>query len=66
MGNLFITIGIALILAGIAYKYGLLSWFGNLPLDFKMEGENFSFYAPIGSMIVISLFLSLLLKLFGR
>jgi len=66
VGNIFITVGIALVVIGIAYKFGLLSWFGNLPLDFKSEGENYSFYAPIGSMIVISLVLSLLMWLFNR
>ncbi len=64
--NIFITIGIILILIGLGYKYGLLNWFGNLPLDFKKEGENFSFYAPIGSMFVISVVLSLLMWLFNR
>ncbi len=66
MGNLIITIGIGLVIAGIAYKYGLLNWFGNLPLDFKSEGENVSFYAPIGSMLVISLVISLLMRLFNN
>jgi hypothetical protein len=66
MDNIFITLGIGLILVGIAYKFGLLGWFGNLPLDFKSEGENFSFYAPIGSMLLISLIISLLLRFFGR
>jgi hypothetical protein len=66
MDNIFITLGIGLIIVGIAYKYGLLDWFGNLPLDFKSEGENFSFYAPIGSMLLISLVLSLLMRFFGR
>ena len=66
MDNIFITLGIGLIIVGIAYKYGLLDWFGNLPLDFKSEGENFSFYAPVGSMLLISLVLSLLMRFFGR
>jgi len=66
MGNLIITVGIGLVIAGIAYKYGLLNWFGNLPLDFKSEGENVSFYAPIGSMLVISLVVSFLLRLFNN
>ena len=66
MGNLFITIGIGLVLVGIAYKYGLLNWFGNLPLDFKSEGENISFYAPIGSMIVISVVASFIMWVFNR
>jgi hypothetical protein len=65
MGNLFITLGIGLVVVGILYKFGLLNWFGNLPLDFKSEGENVSFYAPIGSMLVISLILSLLMRMFS-
>jgi di/tricarboxylate transporter len=64
MSDLFIALGVGFIVVGILYKYGLLDWFGNLPLDFKAEGENYSFYAPIGSMLLISLVLSLLFRLF--
>lgn len=64
MGNLFITIGIGLVVIGIAYKFGLLNWFGNLPLDFKSESEYASFYAPIGSMIVVSIVFSFLMWIF--
>lgn len=66
MGNTFITIGIGLVIVGIAYKYGLLNWFGNLPGDFKSEGENFSFFAPLGSMLVISIVVSFLMWIFNR
>ena len=66
MGNILIAVGIVLVLVAIAYDYGFLGWFGNLAPDFKKEGENFSFYAPIGSMIVVSLLLSLLMRLFGK
>jgi len=66
VGNLFITFGVVLVLIGVAYKFGLLNWFGNLPLDFKHQGENVSFFAPIGSMLVISLVASLLLWLFSQ
>jgi len=66
VGNLFITLGVVLVLIGVSYKFGLLNWFGNLPLDVKYQGENVSFFAPIGSMLVISLITSLLLWLFNE
>jgi len=39
MENMLIIIGIALIIVGLAYKLGLLGWFGNLPGDIKYEGD---------------------------
>jgi len=62
-GDLIIILGAALILIGVLVRYGLFSWFGNLPLDFKHKGENSFFFAPIGSMIVISIFFSAVMKL---
>lgn len=66
MGNLLITIGIALVIAGVAYKFGLLDWFGNLPGDIKYESEHTRIYMPIASMIIVSVVLSVLLWLFRR
>ncbi len=66
VSNLLIGIGLLLILAGIAFRYGLLGWFGHLPGDIRYEGDNFVFFAPFGSMILISVVLSLLLWLFNR
>ena len=39
-GNLLIYLGLGLIVAGIAYKYGLLGWFGNLPGDITYKSEE--------------------------
>jgi len=36
------------------------NWFGNLPLDIKFERENFRFYFPLGSSLLLSLVLSAL------
>jgi len=66
VGNWLIGTGVLLVLAGIAYKFGLLNWFGNLPGDIKYEGENSKFYFPIVTMLVISVILSLLLSFFKR
>lgn len=40
-----------------------LSWFGNLPGDIKIEKENFKFYFPFTSMIIVSILLTLLMRL---
>ncbi len=66
VGNWLIGTGVLLLLAGIAYKFGLLNWFGNLPGDIKYEGDNSKFYFPIVTMLVISVILSLLLSFFKR
>ncbi|WP_292654107.1 DUF2905 domain-containing protein [Nitratifractor sp.] len=66
MANLLIGTGLLLLLAGIAFKFGLMGWFGHLPGDLRYEGEHFVFYAPIGSMILLSVLLSLILWLFNR
>ncbi|MEA3418119.1 MAG: DUF2905 domain-containing protein [Campylobacterota bacterium] len=66
MGNIFITVGLGLVLVGIAYKFGLLGWFGNLPGDIKYQSENTSVFFPITSMILISIVVSLLMWIFDR
>jgi hypothetical protein len=66
MGNSLIIAGIALVLIGIAYKFGLLNWFGNLPGDIKYEGENTKFYFPVVTMLLISVILSLLFAFFKK
>ncbi len=60
--------GLLLIVAGVLYYLfsDKLQWFGNLPGDIKMEGENSHFYFPITTMIVISIVLSVLLNLVKR
>ncbi|MGM0496849.1 MAG: DUF2905 domain-containing protein [Bacteroidota bacterium] len=60
-GVIFVVIGLILYFAG-----NKLQWFGNLPGDIKIKRENFSFYAPITSMILVSAFLSFLLWLFSK
>jgi hypothetical protein len=66
MGNTLIYIGIGLIVAGIAYKYGLLGWFGNLPGDIKYQGENYFVFIPITSMLLVSALLSLIFWISSR
>jgi len=66
VGNTLIYIGIGLIVAGIAYKYGLLGWFGNLPGDIRYKGEHTLVFIPFTSMVLISIVLSLVLHFLNR
>ncbi len=43
-----------------------LSWIGHLPLDFKIEKPNFTFYFPLGTSILISVILTILLYFFRK
>lgn len=42
------------------------SWFGHLPGDIRIERDTTFFYAPLTSMVVVSVVLSLLGVLFNR
>ena len=66
IGKWLIVGGILLILLGLAAQIGLLSWFGRLPGDIRIERPGFSFYLPITTMLVVSLVLSLVLQVLRR
>ena len=63
MAKLLIILGLALAALGLVLLYfpGLLSWFGRLPGDIRVEGRRGGFYFPIVSMLILSALLSLLL-----
>ena len=66
MSKWLIIAGIILIAIGLLLHYapGALSWFGRLPGDIRIENERTRIYIPITSMILVSLVLSLLIRLF--
>ncbi len=66
IGSWLILIGIVLLVAGILANSGMLSWFGRLPGDIRIERENVRFYFPVVTMIVVSLVLSLIVYFFGK
>lgn len=61
IGGFLVLVGLIVWLAG-----NKLNWFGHLPGDVRVERENFRFYAPFASMILLSIFLSLLLWVIRR
>ncbi|MRI58385.1 MAG: DUF2905 domain-containing protein [Epsilonproteobacteria bacterium] len=60
-GKIFIFIGVALILIGF-----FIQFVGRLPGDIYIKRDNFVFYFPITTSIVLSILFSLLLYIFSR
>jgi hypothetical protein len=67
LGNLLMLSGAAVLVIGALVRFapGLFSWFGNLPGDIRIEGENSRVFIPITSMIVVSIVLTLIVNLAG-
>lgn len=66
MQRVLITLGIVLVVVGLAWPWLQKIGLFRLPGDIVIERENFRFYFPITSMIILSLVFSLLLWLFRR
>ena len=67
MGKLLIIVGIVCLLAGLFISYGpKVPFLGKLPGDIVIERENFKFYLPLTSSILVSVLLSVILYLINR
>jgi ribose/xylose/arabinose/galactoside ABC-type transport system permease subunit len=66
MTRILVTLGIILIVVGLVWPWLGKLGFGRLPGDIVIERENFRFYFPVTSMIIVSLVLSLIFWLFRK
>lgn len=69
LGKLLVVLGLALAGLGAVVWLGggqLLGWFGRLPGDIRVERPGLRFYAPVASMLLVSLLLSALMWLIRR
>jgi hypothetical protein len=68
VGRVLIALGVLLIVAGLLVTLGdrLPIRLGRLPGDIVIRGKNGSFYFPIVTCLLISVILSLLLRLLRR
>jgi len=64
VGKLLVLVGLAIAGIGLLIMLGLP--IGRLPGDIAVRRDNFSFYFPITTSIVLSIILTLLLRLFRR
>jgi len=67
-GKWIIIIGVLIVLAGIIiyFFHDKLHWVGRLPGDIRIEKENFRFYFPLATMIVLSLLVTLIINIIKR
>jgi hypothetical protein len=63
MPRLLITLGIVLVVLGLAWPWLQKSGLGRLPGDIAFERGNFRFYFPLATSILVSLIVSLLIWL---
>jgi hypothetical protein len=66
MTRILVTLGVILVIVGIAWPWLVKLGLGRLPGDIVIERENFRFYFPLTTMIIVSLVLSLLVWLFRK
>jgi len=67
MGRLLMIAGLLLLVLGVIFQYGEKIFGGKrLPGDILIQRGNFTFYFPLGTCLLLSLILSLVMALFTR
>ena len=68
LGKLLLVFAGLLALLGALLTFGtkLPTWLGRLPGDLVIQRENFTFYFPVVTCLLLSVILSLLFWFFGR
>lgn len=67
-GLVVLGLGVVLVIVGGLIWLGVLGWLGHLPGDIRAEGEGgrVRFFAPLASILVVSLVLSLVVNVVRR
>jgi H+/Cl- antiporter ClcA len=67
-GKYILIAGIFIVVAGalIYFFNDYFKWIGKLPGDIRIEKENFRFYFPLATMIVISIVITIIINIFKR
>lgn len=67
MGKSLIVLGLILAAVGALLTYGgKIPLLGKLPGDIRIERENFSFFFPLGTCLLVSIVISFIFWLFRR
>ncbi|MGH2537318.1 MAG: DUF2905 domain-containing protein [Candidatus Promineifilaceae bacterium] len=66
--RLLIIIGLVIAFAGVLTLVAIrfFPWLGNLPGDIRLERANYKLYAPLATMLLISLLATVLLNIVLR
>ncbi len=67
MAKIIIVIGVVLILIGVAMLFiQKVPFLGKLPGDILIKKENFTFYFPLTTGIIVSIIISLILYIISK
>ncbi|MEJ8818743.1 DUF2905 domain-containing protein [Lacibacter sp. H407] len=67
-GKWIILVGALIVLIGLViyFFHDKLHWIGRLPGDIRVEKEHFRFYFPLTTMLLLSIVVTILLRLIKR
>jgi hypothetical protein len=66
-GKMLVIFGVVLVGVGLLLLFGAkIPWLGKLPGDITIRRENFTFYFPLATSLIVSIILTLLFSLFRR
>jgi hypothetical protein len=66
MSRTLIVLGLAIAVMGLLWPWISRTGLGRLPGDIFIQRDNFTFYAPITTGVLVSIVLSLILWLLSR
>jgi len=67
IGRWLIGVGILLVVIGLVMMAaGRLPWLGRLPGDILIERDNLTIFIPLGTMLVVSLILTIIANAIAR
>ncbi len=67
MGKILIIAGCLMALLGVVLVFAdKIPWLGRLPGDISIKRDNFSFYFPLTTSILLSILISLVLYFFRK
>lgn len=66
MSRTLIVIGVIVLILGLAWPWLARMGLGKLPGDIVVERENFKFYFPLTTSIIVSIILTVLLWFFRK
>ena len=65
LGRILIIFGLLLVVIGALLIFApKIPWIGRLPGDIVIRRENFTFYFPVATCIILSILLSILARFF--
>ena len=67
-GKYIIITGVFILIIGILvyFFYDYFKWLGKLPGDIRIEKQNYQFYFPIVTMLVISIAVTVIVNILKR